>query len=260
MCIRLAARAASATLTVILESDAPDHYAILGLDRRCTPAQIRAAYRLLAKRHHPDLHPHDPDALARSQALNVAHETLSDPARRRAYDRDRDAAERPAQRPASAKIERHVAQDVFVRIEDFFRGTTLDVRVRDPANPHGTETYELHVPPDTAPGTRFQIPRTEPFDGGVVQVRVKAFPSARFKARGFDLRCDLRITAPRATRGGSEMIPGPTGSMLPVPIPAGVARGEILRIPGAGLPRPRGGRGDLLVRVTYRPEVRITRR
>ncbi len=243
-----------------LECADPDYYAILGLDRRCTIAQIRAAYRLLAKRHHPDLNPDAPDALARSQELNVAHETLSDPARRRAYDRDRDAAERPAHGPASAKIERHVAQDVFVRIEDFFRGTTLDVRVKDPANPHGSETYELHVLPDTAPGTRFKIPRSEPFEGGFVQVRVKAFPSARFKARGSDLRCDLRINFQRATRGGSEMLPGPTGSMLHVQIPAGIARGETLRLPGVGLPKPRGGRGDLLVRVTYRPEVRITRR
>jgi DnaJ-class molecular chaperone len=44
-----------------------------------------------------------------------------------------------------------------------------------------------------------------------------------------------------------------------VTIPRGVGRGEILRIPGEGLPKPRGGRGDMLVRITYRPEVKITR-
>jgi DnaJ-class molecular chaperone len=47
--------------------------------------------------------------------------------------------------------------------------------------------------------------------------------------------------------------------MLRVYIPAGVSRGEVLRLAGQGLPKPRGGRGDLLVRITYRPEVRITR-
>ena len=93
-----------------------------------------------------------------------------------------------------------------------------------------------------------------------MQVRVKALPGFRFKARGSDLRCDLRISAQRAEQGGSEMLPGPSGSMLRVSIPAGVSRGEILRVPREGLPKPRGGRGDLLIRITYRPEVRITRR
>jgi DnaJ-class molecular chaperone len=44
-----------------------------------------------------------------------------------------------------------------------------------------------------------------------------------------------------------------------VQIPRGVGRNEIVRVPGEGLPKPRGGRGDLLVRITYRPEVRVSR-
>ena len=240
--------------------DAPDHYATLGLDRLCTTAQIRTAYRLLAKRHHPDLHPDSPEAVSRSQELNAAHETLSDPARRRAYDRELAAQEEPARPPRAAKTERHIAQDAYLRIEDFIRGATLDVRVKDPANPHGPETYELTIPPGTAPGARFRLPRGEPFAGGFVLVRVKALPGFRFKVRGADLRCDLRISAQRAAQGGSEMLAGATGAPLRVQIPAGIARGEILRVPGEGVPKPRGGRGDLLVRVTYRPEVRIARR
>ena len=54
-------------------------------------------------------------------------------------------------------------------------------------------------------------------------------------------------------------MPGPTGAPLRVSIPAGVGRAAVLRVSGEGLPKPRGGRGDLLVRITYRPEVRITR-
>ena len=53
------------------------------------------------------------------------------------------------------------------------------------------------------------------------------------------------------------MIRGLAGAKLRVPIPRGVSRGEIVRVAGEGLPRPRGGRGDLLVRITYRIEVRI---
>ena len=237
-----------------------DHYATLGLDRRCTTAQIRSAYRLLAKKHHPDVNGGSPEAETLTQALNLAHETLSDPARRRAYDRELEESGVAAPPPKrAAKIEKNIAQDVQLRISDFLRGTTLEVRVKDPGNPHGAETYTLVIPPDTAPGERFRVPRDEPFTGGYVNVRVKVQPNARFKARGSDLRCDLRISAQRATQGGTEMIQGPTGSQLRVEIPGGIARGETLRIPREGLPKPRGGRGDLFIRITYRPEVRITR-
>ena len=148
-----------------LETDHEDHYATLGLDRRCTAAQICSAYRLLSKRFHPDLNPDSGEALARSQSLNAAHEILSDPARRRTYDRDLAAEAKPAAPVRAGKIGRHVAQDAHLRIEDFLRGTELEVRVQDPANPHGAETYPLTVPPGTAPGTRFRVARAAPFEG-----------------------------------------------------------------------------------------------
>ncbi len=235
----------------------PNHYATLGLDRRCTLAQIRAAYRVLAKQHHPDLNPQAPAAMQRTQALNAAHEILSDPEQRLAYDRELDDAKNssPPLRRAT-KSPANLSQETFLRIEDFFRGTALKVRVNDPTLAAGSEIYELAIPPNTAPGTRFRVPRT---DGGFVQVRVKVQPGFRFKARGSDLRCDLKIKPEHAAQGGIEMIPGPTGARVRVAIPRGVGRNEIVRVAGEGLPKPRGGRGDLLVRITYRVEVRVTR-
>ena len=236
-----------------------NHYATLGLDFSCSPAQIRAAYRLLAKQHHPDLNPDSPEALRQTQELNVAHEILSDPKRREAYDRELASSKKSAAR-RTEKFDRNVTQDVHLQIEDFFRGALLEVRVKDPVNPGGIEIYELTIPPDTSPGARFSLPRSEPFTGGFVKVRVRARPGFRFKIRGSDLRCDLRINAQRATQGGLEMITGATGARLRLQIPPRVGRGEILRITGEGLPKPRGGRGNLLVRITYRPDVRISRR
>ena len=236
-----------------------NHYATLGLHSRCNAAQIRDAYRLLAKKFHPDLNQGSREAVARTQQLNAAYEILSDPDRRRDYDSELATAEKTTAPKRTAKIEKNIAQDVNLRLEDFLRGTRLEVRVNDPGNPNGPETYELVIPPDTAPGTRFRLPRDEPFAGGFVQLRVKPLPHFRFKPRGPDLRCDLKINLDRATQGGMEMVHGLNGAMLRVTIPRGIGRNEIIRIESEGLPKARGGRGDLLVRISYRPEVRIRR-
>jgi DnaJ-class molecular chaperone len=236
-----------------LKSNAPDFYAALGLNRRCTAAEIRDAWRALAKELHPDANGNSAESGARTREINDAYEVLGDPTRRRAYDEER----KEARGARAGRIERNVSQDVHLRIAEFFRGAALEVRVNDPGNVGGPETYTLDVPAGTAPGARFRIPRD---GGGFVNVRVKARPDARFKARGSDLRCDLRISAKLAERGGSEIVAGPAGNRLQVQIPAGAARGEIVSVSGEGLPKPRGGRGDLLVRVMYRPDVRVTRR
>ncbi len=237
----------------------PNHYATLGLDHLCSTEQIRAAYRILAKRHHPDLNPGSTEAQTRTQDLNAAYEILSDPEQRHAYDESLTVEAKQARGSRVGQRPQTISQDVQLRIEEFFRGTTLEVRVNDPGNPNGPEVYPLEVPPATAPGARFRIRREGAFSGGHVLVRVRVRPDFRFKIRGSDLRCDLRIAARRAVQGGSESIRGAMGDFVRVQIPRGVARGEVIRIEGEGLPKPRGGRGDLLVRVVYAPEVRITR-
>jgi curved DNA-binding protein len=236
-----------------------NHYATLGLDRRCTPAQIRAAYRALAKQFHPDLNLNSTAAIARTQELNAAYEILSDPDLRAAYDRELDAPKIFFTPAHGTKNERNISQDVNLRLEDFLRGTKREVRLNDPANPNGAEIYELVVPPETAPGTRFKIARTGFFSGGFVQLRVKPLPNFRFKVRGSDLRCGLKINSKRAAQGGVEMICGISGAMIRILIPRGVKRGEIVRITGEGLPKSSGGRGDLLVKIFYRVEVHIAR-
>ncbi len=239
----------------------PDHYAILGLDRKCTDDQIRAAYRILAKRFHPDVNNSSAESIARTQELNAAYEILSDPSEREAYDQAREMRRNTpkTQGRSSGTIERNIAKEVHLRIEDFLRGTSLDIKVNDSGNPDGQELYNLVIPPETAPGTRFRVPRSGSYKGGFVIVRTKALPGFRFKVRGSDLRCDLKIPTKLATQGGSQSIPGATGSLIRIQIPAGIARGDVVTVPGEGLPKPRGGRGDLIVRIQYQPEVRITR-
>ena len=144
-----------------MQSPPIDHYRTLGLDRGCARAQIDAAYRLLAKRHHPDLNAGSAKAAKLTRALNEAHEVLSDPLRRRAYDRELHAREEEARPARTGRIERNISQDVNLRVEDFLRGTSLEVQVRDPGNPSGTETYPVLVPPELHPGRvcEFEEPR-----------------------------------------------------------------------------------------------------
>lgn len=233
-------------------------YEVLGLDRRCSQDQIRDAYRLLAKRYHPDLNQGAAAAARRTRELNDAYETLGEPARRRAYDRELERVSQSAAPGRGAKITHNIVQEVRLRVEDFLRGTILNVQVKDPANPRGVESYRVEIPAMTAPGARLRVPRRAPAEG-YLQLKLKALPGYRFKARGSNLQVDLRISAQRAEQGGPELIERPTGGMLRLTIPKRARRGELIRVPGEGLPKPRGGRGDLIARLTYRPAVRVTR-
>lgn len=63
-----------------------DYYKILGIDKDIPQKDVRRAYLKRAKQFHPDLHPDDPKAKAKFQALNEAYEVISDPEKRKKYD------------------------------------------------------------------------------------------------------------------------------------------------------------------------------
>ena len=63
-----------------------DYYATLGLTKSATDAEIKRAYRKLARQHHPDLNPGDKAAETRFKEINEANEVLGDPEKRRKYD------------------------------------------------------------------------------------------------------------------------------------------------------------------------------
>lgn len=63
-----------------------DYYKILGVDKNIPQKDVRAAYLKRTKMFHPDLHPDDPKAKAKFQALNEAYDVISDPEKRKKYD------------------------------------------------------------------------------------------------------------------------------------------------------------------------------
>jgi curved DNA-binding protein len=67
-------------------TDFKDYYQILGVSKTATPEEIKKAYRLLARKYHPDLNPGDKTAEQRFKEINEAQEVLSDPEKRAKYD------------------------------------------------------------------------------------------------------------------------------------------------------------------------------
>lgn len=78
------------------------HYDVLEISPQASPEVVRAAYRSLIQRFHPDRHPGDAAVAARAAAITLAYEVLSDAGRRAEYDRQQ--APRPA--PAAARAAR----------------------------------------------------------------------------------------------------------------------------------------------------------
>ncbi|MDQ3850806.1 MAG: molecular chaperone DnaJ [Actinomycetota bacterium] len=66
---------------------AQDHYQALGVDRKASADEIKKAYRKLARQYHPDRNPGDARAEERFKEISQAHDVLSDPDKRKAYDR-----------------------------------------------------------------------------------------------------------------------------------------------------------------------------
>ena len=69
-----------------------DYYEVLGVDKNADDAAIKKAYRVLAKKYHPDMNPGDKDAEAKFKEASEAYAVLSDPEKRRQYDQFGHAA------------------------------------------------------------------------------------------------------------------------------------------------------------------------
>jgi DnaJ-class molecular chaperone len=229
-----------------------DPYEVLGVDRKASAADIKSAYRRLAKKLHPDANKNDPKAAARFSELNAAHEIVGDEDKRKAFDRGEIDAE---------------GKPKFHGFEGFGAGA-------GPGGGFGGDArYEnFNFGPEGftrsggGPGGGrfggFEDILRDAFGGraGAAAGRGRG-ARARFEAEDFDAGADVQaettVTLPEAANGVTRRLRLPTGKDIDVKIPAGITSGQHVRVRGQGMPG-QGGSGDVMITVTVAPHPLFT--
>jgi DnaJ-class molecular chaperone len=226
-----------------------DPYEVLGVSKTAGEAEIKSAYRKLAKKHHPDANKHDPKAATRFAELNAAYEIVGDDEKRKAFDRGEIDAEG---KPRFQGFEGFGAQP-----GGGFRG-----------GPGGANFESFHFGPDGfqrgggSGGFRgghgdFEDILRNMFGGargsGGAGFGSRFEPEDFGPATGQDLLASLTISLADAATGTRARVHLPTGKDIEVKIPAGITSGQQIRLRGQGWPSASGKPGDALITVNVAP-------
>lgn len=223
---------------------AKDFYEILGVSENASLADIKKAYRKLAKQYHPDRNKGDKTAEARFKEISEAYATLSDKKKREEYDTMRKygafagAQGQGAYGPGGFDFSGFTRDGGGVRFS--FGGDVGDF---------DDILSQLFGRGSRATAGGFGGFGADPFAGR----------SSR-ASRGRDLTSQMSISFEEAIHGTRRMISLPNGKKLSVKVPAGIEDGQTIRLAGQGEPGLYGGRnGDLLIKVRVMPDQQFRR-
>jgi molecular chaperone DnaJ len=261
---------------------ATDYYAVLGVDRGASEADIKSAYRSLARRHHPDVAEDKATAEARFKEINEAYEVLSDPQKRQMYDRYGNAqpgAGGPGGFGGFGQTEGF--SDLF----DVFFGAARGSAAQRSGPTRGADLrYDLQITLDEAfrgiereisfnhlgscetcrgtgarPGSL--ITSCDRCGGTGTMRSARQTPLGQFVTQTTCTKCNGEgqiVPSPCETCRGRGRIERPR--TLTVRIPPGVDDGSRIRISGNGESGARGGpAGDLYVYLSIAPHPRFKR-
>lgn len=200
-----------------------DPYKVLGVKKTATQAEIKKAYRALAKKLHPDLHPGDSGKMAEFQAASAANDLLGDPEKRERFD----AGEIDAS--GQERQERQFYHQY--------------------ANQDAGRRY------DTGPDMGGFGDQSDLFSE-LFRQRQRSSGASRqeFHARGQDLRYHLDVDLIDAAIGAKRSVTMPDGKGIEISVPPGITDGQTLRLRGKGAPgHGHGPSGDAFVSISVRP-------
>lgn len=213
-----------------------DFYKTLGVDEKADANAIKKAFRKLARELHPDRNPDDASAEERFKEVQHAYETLSDPAKRKQYDR-------------------------MKRFGGMGAGSPFETRsgFRYRQNPDGTY---VRMDPEFDTGAGFSdiferfFGGANPGMGGAASGQGRARRQTDPKA--YDRNRTVRIAFSRMLKGGKISF-SLDGEKISIPFPQGVKDGHKVRIRGKGRPMPDGNRGNLYVTIRVEEDDRFVR-
>jgi len=259
-----------------------DYYEVLGVERTAADREIRRAYRRLARKHHPDVNPGDPQAETRFKEITEAYEVLRDPEKRRHYDQfgHQPFASASAEGAESgfgfdvgpfAEFDRRGFGDIGDFLSDIFGGRpeastgpqrgedlhySIDLNFEDAIRGLSPEiTLQKHAPCDACQGSGAEsgsAPETCRECGGSGRRQVSrgivSMASACPRCQG----SGKVILRPCRSCGGKGLVY--RTERLKVKIPPGVDTGSRIRLAGMGEPGKNGGPpGDLYVTTRVQP-------
>jgi molecular chaperone DnaJ len=195
-----------------------DFYAVLGVSKDVSEADLKKTYRKLARQYHPDSNPGDAKAEAKFKEISEAHSVLSDPELRKEYDQIR----------AMGSGARFTASGQNGGFEDVFGGMFGG----------GSQRYQSSASFEDLLGGMF--------GGG-------GFRGAQGPTKGRDVAANTTLDFVTAIRGETIKLQPAQGKPINVKVPAGVSDGQKIRLKGKGEPSPDGGSpGDLVLTVAVR--------
>ena len=253
-----------------------DYYEVLGVGRDADDAALKKAYRVLAKKYHPDTNPDNPEAAEKFKEASEAYAVLSDPEKRRQYDQFGHAAFENGGAGAGGFDFTGDMGDIFGDIfGDFFGGSRsrsgarsngpmkganlrTSVRITFEEAVFGVEKeLELNLKDEcktchgsgAKPGTSKETCPKCKGQGQIVYTSQSFFGTVRNVQVCPDCKGSGKIVREKCPDcGGTGYVT--SRKKIAVSIPAGIDNGQCVRIPGKGEPGTNGGeRGDLLVEV-----------
>jgi molecular chaperone DnaJ len=210
-----------------------DFYAVLGVSKDVTPAELKKVYRKLARKYHPDSNPGDASSEARFKEISEAHSVLSDPEQRKEYDQIR-AMGSGARFTAGAG-----APGQGGGFEDVFGGMFGQGGAR-------RSGYQS--------GGGFEDIFSGMFGGGGFGQTSGGYRGYGGPSKGRDIVASTTLDFQTAVTGETISLTQSQGKPIKVRIPAGVQDGQKIRLRGRGEPSQDGGEaGDIVLTVAVRP-------